>query len=118
MQSVQTQMIADYLGDNDIRVTTLADGRAIGEALTRDVIDLVILDLKLPGEDGMQIARSLREGSDIPIIMLTGRKEEADRVTALGGGGVGYLAKPFSARELRARVRALRRRGRGQASSA
>ena len=107
------QMIADYLGDNDIRVTTLADGRAIGEALTRDVIDLVILDLKLPGEDGMQIARSLREGSDIPIIMLTGRKEEADRVMALELGADDYLTKPFSPRELLARIRALLRRARG-----
>src|SRR6476469_1555178 len=74
------QMIADYLGDNEIRVTALATGHGIAEAMTREVVDLVILDLKLPGEDGMQIAQRLRNDSAVPIIMLTGRKEEADRV--------------------------------------
>src|SRR5215510_575429 len=108
------QMIVDYLGDNDIRVTVLPDGREIAAALARDVIDLVILDLKLPGEDGMQIARSLRAESDIPIIMLTGRKEEADRVMALELGADDYLTKPFSPRELLARIRALLRRARGR----
>jgi DNA-binding response OmpR family regulator len=107
------QMIADYLGDNDIRVTVLPDGREIAAVLARDVIDLVILDLKLPGEDGMQIARSLRAESDIPIIMLTGRKEEADRVMALELGADDYLTKPFSPRELLARIRALLRRAHG-----
>jgi len=106
------QMIADYLGDNDIRVTVLADGRGIAEALARDTIDLIVLDLKLPGEDGMQIARSLRADSNIPIIMLTGRKEEADRVMALELGADDYLTKPFSPRELLARIRALLRRAR------
>ena len=108
------QMIVDYLGDNDIRVTVLPDGREIAAVLARDVIDLVILDLKLPGEDGMQIARSLRADSDIPIIMLTGRKEEADRVMALELGADDYLTKPFSPRELLARIRALLRRARGR----
>jgi DNA-binding response OmpR family regulator len=106
-------MIADYLGDNEIRVTALADGRGIDEVLAREVIDLIVLDLKLPGEDGMQIARSLRAESDIPIIMLTGRKEEADRVMALELGADDYLTKPFSPRELLARIRALLRRARG-----
>src|SRR5262249_26467723 len=73
------QMIADYLGDNDIRVTALASGREIDETMERDTIDLVVLDLRLPGEDGMEIARKLRETSTgLPIIMLTGRKDEAD----------------------------------------
>ena len=107
------QMIADYLGDNEIRVTVLADGRGIADVLARDVIDLIVLDLKLPGEDGMQIARTLRAESDIPIIMLTGRKEEADRVMALELGADDYLTKPFSPRELLARIRALLRRARG-----
>src|ERR1700686_1867040 len=78
------QMIADYLGDNDIRVTTLASGREINDVMARETIDLLILDLKLPGEDGMQIARKLRGDSDVPIIMLTGRKDEADRGVGLG----------------------------------
>jgi DNA-binding response OmpR family regulator len=80
----------------------------------RETIDLVILDLKLPGEDGMQIARRLREGSGIPIIMLTGRKDEADRVMGLELGADDYLTKPFSPRELLARIRALLRRARAQ----
>ena len=106
------QMIADYLGDNDMRVTSLASGREVGDVLARDVVDLVILDLKLPGEDGMHIARTLRSDSDIPIIMLTGRKDEADRIMGLELGADDYLTKPFSPRELLARIRALLRRAR------
>src|SRR6202171_5652265 len=106
------QMIADYLGDNDIQVTTLASGQAIADVMARHTIDLLILDLKLPGEDGMQIARNLRAESDVPIIILTGRKEEADRVMGLELGADDYLTKPFSPRELLARIRALLRRSR------
>lgn len=108
------QMIADYLGDNDIRVTTLASGREIDDVMARETIDLLILDLKLPGEDGMQIARKLRGDSDLPIIMLTGRKDEADRVMGLELGADDYLTKPFSPRELLARIRALLRRSRAK----
>ncbi len=78
----------------------------------RHTIDLLILDLKLPGEDGMQIARQLRADSDVPIIILTGRNEEADRVMGLELGADDYLTKPFSPRELLARIRALLRRSR------
>ena len=106
------QIIADYLGDNDIQVTTLASGQAIAQVMERQTIDLLILDLKLPGEDGMQIARSLRAESNVPIIILTGRKEEADRVMGLELGADDYLTKPFSPRELLARIRALLRRSR------
>jgi DNA-binding response OmpR family regulator len=106
------QMIAHYLGDNEMRVTTLASGRDIVDVMARETIDLVVLDLRLPGEDGMQIARKLRDDSDIPIIMLTGRKDEADRVMGLELGADDYLTKPFSPRELLARIRALLRRSR------
>jgi two-component system, OmpR family, response regulator len=106
------QMIADYLGDNDIRVTVAGSGKEIAEVMARDTIDLLILDLKMPGEDGMQIARNLRAESDIPIIILTGRKDEADRVMGLELGADDYLTKPFSPRELLARIRALLRRSR------
>jgi DNA-binding response OmpR family regulator len=106
------QMIADYLGDNDIRVTSLGSGREIADVLTRETIDLLLLDLKLPGEDGMQIARKLREQWDLPIIMLTARKDEADRVMGLELGADDYLTMPFSPRELLARIRALLRRAR------
>jgi two-component system OmpR family response regulator len=109
------KMIADYLGDNDIRVTALATGREIAEVMARDMIDLVVLDLRLPGEDGMDIARKLREESaGLPIIMLTGRKDEADRVMGLEMAADDYLTKPFSPRELLARIRALLRRSRTQ----
>ncbi len=106
------QMIADYLGDNDIQVTAVGSGKEIAEVMARHTIDLLILDLKLPGEDGMQIARHLRTESDVPIIMLTGRKDEADRVMGLELGADDYLTKPFSPRELLARIRALLRRSR------
>ena len=108
------QMIADYLGDNDIKVTVAGTGRDIAQVMARETVDLVILDLKLPGDDGMQIARALRAESDIPIIMLTGRKDEADRVMGLELGADDYLTKPFSPRELLARIRALLRRSRAQ----
>ena len=106
------QMIADYLADNDMQVTAVGSGREIADIMERHTIDLLILDLKLPGEDGMQIARHLRAESDVPIIMLTGRKDEADRVMGLELGADDYLTKPFSPRELLARIRALLRRSR------
>ena len=109
------QVIVDYLGDNDIRVTGLGSGQQIAAVLTRDTVDLLLLDLRLPGEDGMQIARKLREESPgLPIIMLTGLKDEADRVMGLELGADDYLTKPFSPRELLARIRALLRRSRAQ----
>ena len=108
------KMIADYLGDNEIRVTALASGREIAEVMARETIDLVVLDLRMPGEDGMEIAQKLREESQLPIIMLTGRKDEADRVMGLELGADDYLTKPFSPRELLARIRALLRRARAQ----
>jgi len=112
------KMIADYLGDNEMRVTALASGRGIRDTMARETIDLVVLDLRLPGEDGMEIARKLRLDSGIPIIMLTGRKDEADRVMGLELGADDYLTKPFSPRELLARIRALLRRARAQQSVA
>jgi len=108
------QMIADYLGDNDIQVTVAGSGKEIAPVMARHTIDLIILDLKMPGEDGMQIARELRAESDVPIIILTGRKDEADRVMGLELGADDYLTKPFSPRELLARIRALLRRARAQ----
>src|SRR6266404_2232139 len=77
------EMIVDYLSDNDIRVTALASGRDIADVLERETIDLLVLDLRMPGQDGMQIAHKLREASALPIIILTSRKDEADRVMGL-----------------------------------
>jgi DNA-binding response OmpR family regulator len=106
------QMVVDYLADNELQVTAVASGREIADVIGRETIDLLILDLKLPGEDGMDIARRIRVDSNMPIIMLTGRKDEADRVMALELGADDYLTKPFSPRELLARIRALLRRSR------
>ena len=87
----------------------------IVDMLAQDTIDLVLLDLRLPGEDGMDIARRLREESPgLTIVMLTGRKDEADRVMGLELAADDYLTKPFSPRELLARIRALLRRSRAQ----
>ena len=106
------KVICNYLGDNDIRVTALASGREIADVMAREVIDLLVLDWRLPGEDGLAIARRLRAESKVPIIMLTGRNDEADRVMGLELAADDYLTKPFSPRELLARIRALLRRTR------
>lgn len=107
-------LITDYLGDNEIQVTALPDGKNLDKVLEQDTVDLLVVDLKLPGEDGLQITRRLRDDSAIPIIMLTGKKDEADRVMGLELGADDYLTKPFSPRELLARIRALLRRTRSQ----
>jgi len=107
-------MIADYLTDNEIQVTAIESGKEIADVMARDTIDLLIVDLKLKGEDGMQIARNLRAESDIPIIILTGRRDEADRVMGLELVADDYLTKPFSPRELLARIRAVLRRTRAR----
>lgn len=110
------QLVSDYLGENELRVTTVANGKEFDAAMAREMIDLVVLDVRPKGEDGMQIAHKLRESSGIPILMLTGRAEEADRVMGLELGADDYLTKPFSPRELLARIRALLRRARAQAT--
>ena len=107
-------LICDYLGQNELRVTAVADGRAMQSVLADEVVDLVVLDLRLPTEDGMTLARRLRDESAIPIIMLTGRKDEADRVMGLELGADDYLTKPFSPRELLARIRTVLRRRRAE----
>jgi two-component system, OmpR family, response regulator len=112
------QLVSDYLVANDLRVTTVTNGRELDAAMAREAFDLLVLDLRLQGEDGMQIARRLRESSAIPILMLTGLAEEADRVMGLELGADDYLTKPFSPRELLARIRALLRRARAQATVA
>src|SRR5258705_7800883 len=106
------RVICNLLGDNAIRVTTLASGHEIADVMAREVIDLLVLDWRMPGEDGLAIARRLRAESKVPIIMLTGRKDEADRVMGLELAADDYLTKPFSPRELLARIRALLRRTR------
>ena len=104
------ELLQDYFASNALRVTVAANGGQMSSTLADEAIDLVILDLRLAGEDGMAIARSLRDQSAIPIIMLTGVKDEADRVMGLELGADDYLTKPFSPRELLARIRTVLRR--------
>lgn len=104
------ELVVEYLSNNDMRVSTGISGREMFEVIDREAIDIVLLDLKLPGEDGMHLARTLRERATIPIVLLTGRSEEADRVMGLELGADDYVTKPFSPRELLARVRAVLRR--------
>jgi len=103
-------VVAQYLANNEMRITAVGTGAEMDEVLQRQVIDCIVLDLKLPGEDGLKIARRLREQGSIPILMLTGCTDEADRVMGLELGADDYLTKPFSPRELLARIRALLRR--------
>jgi two-component system OmpR family response regulator len=111
-------LLTDYLSLNEIRVTAVENGARLSEVLAREVIDLIVLDLRLPGEDGLQIMHRLRQTSQIPILLLTGIADEADRVMGLELGADDYLTKPFSPRELLARIRALLRRARSQATFA
>jgi two-component system OmpR family response regulator len=108
--SAMRQLVAEYLGHNDFRVTGAASGDELLETLRGGVVDLVLLDLRLHGEDGMTLLRQLRTASQIPVIILTGRTEEADRVMGLELGADDYLTKPFSPRELLARIRTVLRR--------
>jgi len=109
--------LEDYLTENAFRVTVCANGQQMKGALAEEAIDLIVLDLRLAGEDGMSIARSLRDQSAIPIVMLTGVKDEADRVMGLELGADDYLTKPFSPRELLARIRTVLRRTRSTTST-
>ena len=104
------KLIADYLAENELRVSAVATGAEMQQVLAEHAIDLVVLDLRLGAEDGMQLARKLREDSAIPIVMVTGKREEADRVMGLELAADDYIVKPFSTRELLARIRAVLRR--------
>jgi DNA-binding response OmpR family regulator len=104
-------MISGYLEGRGFRVSTLADGRTVTRVVDGEPIDLILLDLKLGQEDGLDLMRRLNDQSDVPIIVITGqRRDEADRVLGLELGADDYLTKPFSLRELQARIRAVLRR--------
>jgi DNA-binding response OmpR family regulator len=104
------QLIGRFLRDNGYRVSGARDGRELWESLASAKIDLVILDLMLPGTSGLDLCRELRASSLIPIIMLTAKGEDTDRIVGLELGADDYMPKPFNPRELLARVRAVLRR--------
>ncbi|TXN30170.1 response regulator [Methylobacterium sp. WL30] len=103
-------LVARYLRGNACRVTLAGDGAEMDRALADGRVDLIVLDLMLPGEDGLSLCRRLRASSAIPILMLTAKAEEIDRIVGLEIGADDYLAKPFNPRELLARIRAVLRR--------
>lgn len=104
-------LLMKYLGEQGFRVQAAADAIQMEKILTRDSIDLLILDLMMSGEDGLSICRRLRvNGDNTPIIMLTARGEDVDRILGLEMGADDYLAKPFNPRELLARINAILRR--------
>jgi DNA-binding response OmpR family regulator len=107
------EVVSLYLRRAGYQVQTFADGRAAQEALSQRPPDLVILDVMLPGVDGFALTRTLRDRSDVPIILLTSRRDETDRIAGLELGADDYVVKPFSPQELVSRVRAVLRRTKG-----
>jgi two-component system, OmpR family, response regulator len=105
-------LLQKYLQKQGYRVTTAAEGRALRALLATARPDLIVLDLMLPGADGLELCRDLRNRSNVPIIMLTARGEETDRIVGLEMGADDYLAKPFNPRELLARIKSVLRRAR------
>jgi two-component system, OmpR family, response regulator len=105
-------LLKEYLAKNGYRVTAVADGKAMWEALDGGRADLIVLDLMLPGDDGLVLCRNIRARGETPIIMLTARGDETDRIIGLEFGADDYLPKPFSPRELLARIKSVLRRAR------
>ncbi len=106
------KLLGDYLQKNGLKTTAVADGRAMWQALEAGRVDLIVLDLMLPGDDGLTLCRNLRARSEIPVLMLTARGDETDRIVGLEMGADDYLPKPFSPRELLARIKVILRRSR------
>ena len=104
------ELLTDYLGDNGFEVTAVANGEALREALERVIPRVVLLDISLPGEDGLSLARYVREKFDIGIIMVSGAGETVDRIVGLEIGADDYVSKPFDLRELHARLKSVIRR--------
>jgi two-component system OmpR family response regulator len=104
------RLLAEYLEKNGLRVTAARDGREMRRVLGRERVDLIVLDVMLPGDDGLKLCRELRLDSQIPIIMLTARVEDVDRILGLELGADDYVPKPFNPRELLARIAAVLRR--------
>lgn len=104
------KLLTEYLEQAGYRVSAVADGKAMRRMLDAHRVDLVVLDLMLPGEDGLMLCRDLRVRSNLPVLMLTARGTEVDRIIGLEMGADDYLAKPFNPRELLARIKSILRR--------
>ncbi len=104
------ELLIRYLGEQGFAVAGVGDGAAMDAYLARHAADLIVLDLMLPGEDGLSIARRLRGAGEIPIVILSARGDDIDRIVGLEVGADDYLPKPFNPRELLARIRAILRR--------
>jgi two-component system, OmpR family, response regulator len=111
------KVLLEYLSAQDFRVSAVARGQEMLTILGAEPVDLLLLDLRLPGENGLELARRVRELSQVPILMLSGKSEEADRVMGLELAADDYVVKPFSPRELLARIRALLRRTQSSAAT-
>jgi two-component system OmpR family response regulator len=106
------KLLGEYLERNGFRVSLATDGKEMRRVLASSRPDIVVLDLMLPGDSGLTLCRDLRAGSSLPVIMLTARTDEVDRIIGLEMGADDYLAKPFSPRELLARIKSILRRAR------
>jgi DNA-binding response OmpR family regulator len=104
-------LLADYLTKQGMRVVTARDGKEMDEQLAIQYPDLIVMDLMMPGEDGLSLTRRVKAARDVPVIMLSARGEDIDRIVGLEVGADDYLPKPFNPRELLARIRAVLRRG-------
>ncbi len=103
-------LLGDYLQKNEFKVTSVADGKAMQAVLDKEAVSLIVLDLMLPGEDGLVLCRNIRAKSEVPVMMLTAKGDDMDRIVGLEMGADDYLAKPFNPRELLARIKSILRR--------
>jgi two-component system OmpR family response regulator len=110
-------LLSEYLGRNGFRVSAARDGREMRQVLETSSPDIVVLDVMLPGEDGLTLCRDLRARSNLPVVMLTARGDEVDRIIGIEMGADDYLAKPFNPRELLARMKGILRRARSLPSA-
>ena len=111
------RLLSDYLGPHEVSITHVEDGPRALLALEGETFDVVLLDVMLPGIDGFEVCRRIRQAHDVPVVMLTARGDDADRIIGLEIGADDYVPKPFNPRELLARVRAVLRRARPGAGS-
>jgi two-component system phosphate regulon response regulator OmpR len=104
------KLLKEYLEDNGFKVVTLADGSDVRKTLRKESPEMVILDIMLPGKDGLEVLKEIRAGDTVPVIMLTAKGDQTDRIVGLELGADDYLPKPFNPRELLARMKAVLRR--------